>query len=249
MDTSDALVIRDHTLVPVEWTTAIAMVAHASDVVLIRGESGTGKDVVARLIHAATSRGPFVKVNCATRPTDVLETRLFGHARHPNLGRRRIGAFELAERGTLYLDDVGALPPTLHLDVLRALRPDDGGRGSPGAPGRECRVILATRQLLTGNARGIPPWQASALKLLDLHLPALRDRATHIAPLARFFLARFNDWYGRDVGLSEDQLALLERYSWPENVRELETLIRDLVVRPDPERLLRGIRSAIRRTA
>jgi DNA-binding NtrC family response regulator len=247
MDGSDALVIRDTALVPVEWTTAIQMVAHASDVVLIRGEAGTGKDVVAQLIHAATGQGqcPFVKVNCATRPPDRLATQLFGHERHPDLGRRKIGAFELAQRGTLYLDDVGALPPTLHADVLCALQRDDGRAEAQSALGVECRVILATRQPLTGSACGIPPWQASALRVLDLQLPALRDRAAHVGPLARFFLARFNDWYGRDVRLSHNELALLEQYSWPGNVRELETLIRDLVVGPDPDRALRGVRSAV----
>jgi DNA-binding NtrC family response regulator len=233
-------------LVPLAWITVMHEIARSTgndSLIMIRGEPGAGKDVLARMLHAASGRGahPFIKVNCAA-PPDHLASQLFGRlwASQERTGRRKLGALELAHRGTLLLDDIGALPPVLQPYVLHFFEKRRIDVGSA-----DVQVLLATRQSLMGEGQ---PWDSDpVLRILDVELPPLRVRREQIAPLAEFFLSRFNAWYGRSVYLSLGDLRLLTDYVWPGNVRELESQIRRLVVAPDPTEVLRHMGSALAR--
>ena len=215
----------------------VAEVADTDATILLRGESGTGKDHVARIIHAVSTRRehPFVKVNCAAIPVELLESELFGHERGAFTGayRRRSGQFELAERGTIYLDEVAELPLALQaklLHVLSDLRvtPVGGGRSVDV----DARVIAATNQnledaMMRGQFR---PDVYYRLNVVEIHVPPLRERPHEIPALAAAFLSRFNACYGRTRQISPALMARLVGYPWPGNVRELENVIRRLVV-------------------
>jgi DNA-binding NtrC family response regulator len=247
-----ALVEHEDALVPIGWLAAARSVAQEADigsVITVRGEAGTGKDLMARMVHAASRAArPFVKVDCATRWSDRLAARLFGHERKagPGAERRKLGALELAHRGTLFLDSLEALPAELHSQTLRFLHRCEVVRPGAGARRVDVQVILATRQPLGngGNAPGACE-REPALRVLEVQLPPLRQRPDQIVPLAEFFLARFNAWYDREVGLAPDELTWLREYTWPGNVRELATLVRQLVVSSDPGTAGRDLRSTL----
>jgi two-component system, NtrC family, response regulator AtoC len=215
----------------------VEKVAGTDATVLIRGESGVGKDIVARAVHAASPRhaGPFVKVNCAALPAELLESELFGHDKGAFTGayRRKLGTFEFAHTGTIFLDEIGELPLALQPKLLHVLQDMKFNR----VGGRELievdvRVVASTnRDLELALANGLLREDLFyRLNVVEIGVPALRERPEEVPVLARAFMARFNEQYGRDVELTAETVALLGEYPWPGNVRELENIIRRLVV-------------------
>jgi two-component system response regulator AtoC len=200
---------------------------------LVRGETGTGKELVARLIHLLSDRsnGPFIEVNCAAIPETLFESELFGHERGAFTGASatRKGRFELASGGTLFLDEVGELPLNLQAKLLRALQDSRIVRvgGSLAIP-VDVRVLAATnrdlrREVTQGTFREDLFYR---LNVLELELPPLRRRRQDIPALVDYFLNRYRT---RPVGVDPDAMAMLVQYSFPGNVRELEHLIQRLV--------------------
>ena len=222
----------------------IEQVAETNATVLIRGESGVGKEVVAKTIHFSSprSRHPFVKVNCAALPAELLESELFGHEKGAFTGayRRKGGTFELADGGTIFLDEIGDMPTALQAKLLHVLQDHAFTR----VGGREIikvdvRVIASTNRNLEvamreGRFREDLYYR---LKVVTLYVPPLRDRREEIPVLASRFLRLFNEQFHRDIALSPESMRLLTDYSWPGNVRELENMIKRVVVLRN-ERLL-----------
>jgi DNA-binding NtrC family response regulator len=211
--------------------------------VLITGESGTGKEVLARYIHARSDRktGPFVAVNLAAIPANLVESELFGHERGAFTGadRQKLGKFELANGGTLFLDEIGDLALDLQAKILRALQEHEIERVGGEKPILlDLRVICATNRDLAkrvqeGKFREDLFWR---LKVVPIELPFLRERREDIRDLAQHFLARNAAEHGRGPQtLSEGALQLLERYSWPGNIRELENIMARMTVVCDSE--------------
>jgi two-component system nitrogen regulation response regulator GlnG len=206
--------------------------------VLILGESGTGKELVARALyhHSRRSQMPFVAINCAAIPESLLESELFGYERGAFTGadRRRIGKFEQCSGGTLFLDEVGDMAPHTQAKVLRLIQERRferlGGNESIEA---DVRVIAATNQDLDalieqGRFRVDLYYR---LRDVTIELPPLRKRPEDIAEMAHYFLFRNNRHFGTGVhSISEEALALLERYAWPGNVRELQSAIREALL-------------------
>jgi two-component system response regulator AtoC len=220
----------------------IENIADTDATVLIRGESGVGKDLVARAIHAASARrsSPFVKVNCAALPPGLLESELFGHEKGAFTGahRRKPGQFEYAHTGTIYLDEIAELPLALQAKLLHVLQDFRFCRvGGHGLIDVDTRVIAATnRDLEQAIARGeFREDLYYRLDVVEIRIPPLRERKEEILPLALSFLARFNEQYGRQKRLSPETMARLLEHSWSGNVRELENVIRRMVVLPDCE--------------
>jgi transcriptional regulator with PAS, ATPase and Fis domain len=222
--------------------STVASVADTDATVLIRGESGVGKDVIARTIHASSARRdcPFIKVNCAAIPPGLLESEFFGHERGAFTGahRRKLGQFELANRGTIYLDEVGDLPLALQAKLLHVLQDLRFCRvGGHGMVDVDVRVISATNgNLEEAMAQGqFRQDLYYRLNVVDIRVPPLRERMEEIPLLASSMLARFNHQYRRTKELSPETMARLTEYSWPGNVRELENVMRRLVVLADGE--------------
>jgi transcriptional regulator with GAF, ATPase, and Fis domain len=228
--------------------TVIENVADTDATVLIRGESGVGKDLVARAIHAASSRrgGPFVKVNCAAIPQGLLESEFFGHEKGAFTGayRRKPGQFEYANRGTIYLDELGDLPLALQAKLLHVLQDFRFSRvGGHQLVEVDTRVVAATnRDLEAAMARGeFREDLYYRLNVVEIKVPPLRERREEIPALASRFLARFNSQYGRQKQLMPETLARLTEYPWLGNVRELENVIRRLVVLGDGEQAIEAL--------
>jgi two-component system response regulator AtoC len=226
----------------------IESVADTDATVLIRGESGVGKDLVARALHAASRRRdrPFVKVNCAAIPQGLLESELFGHERGAFTGayRRKPGQFEYANKGSLYLDEIAELPLALQAKLLHVLQDFCFSRvGGHGMIAVNARVIAATnRDLEDATARGdFREDLYYRLNVVEIRVPALRARREEIPLLASWFLAKFNKQYGRSKELAPHTMARLIEYSWPGNVRELENIIRRLVVLTDGEQAIEAL--------
>ena len=222
--------------------TIIENVADTDAMVLIRGESGVGKDLVARTIHAHSIRreGPFVKVNCAAIPHGLLESELFGHEKGAFTGahRRKPGQFEYAKGGTIYLDEIAELPLSLQAKLLHVLQDFRFARvGGHAMIDVDARVIAATnrdleRQMALGEFREDLYYR---LNVVELQVPPLRERREEIPGLVELFLARFNAQYGRQKQILPETLARLAEYTWSGNVRELENVIRRMVVLSDGE--------------
>jgi two-component system, NtrC family, response regulator AtoC len=226
----------------------IEQIADTDATVLIRGESGVGKDLVARAIHAASSRrrGPFVKINCAAIPLGLLESEFFGHERGAFTGahRRKHGQFEYANRGTIYLDELAELPLALQAKLLHVLQDFQFSRvGGHQLLEVDTRVVAATnRDLEEAMARGeFREDLYYRLNVVEIKVPPLRERREEIPALASRFLARFNSQYGRQKQLLPETLARLTEYSWLGNVRELESVIRRLVVLGDGEQTVEAL--------
>src|SRR5881296_1995904 len=222
--------------------SVIESIADTDTTVLIRGESGVGKDLVARAVHAASIRrhGPFVKVNCAAIPQGLLESELFGHEKGAFTGahRRKPGQFEYANKGTIYLDEIAELPLALQAKLLHVLQDFRFSRvGGNGLLDVDARVVAATnRDLEEAMTRGeFREDLYYRLNVVEIRVPPLRERREEIPELASRFLARFNAQYGRQKQLSPETLARLTGHTWPGNVRELENVIRRLVVLEDGE--------------
>jgi two-component system, NtrC family, response regulator AtoC len=228
--------------------TVIENIADTDATVLIRGESGVGKDLVARAIHAASSRrhGPFVKVNCAAIPTELLESELFGYEKGAFTGahRRKPGQFEYANQGTLYLDEIAELPLALQAKLLHVLQDFRFSRvGGHELLEVDMRVIAATNRNLE-EAMACREFREDLyyrLNVVEIRVPPLRERREEIPELAARFLARFNAQYGRQKQLTPETLARLTRYPWSGNVRELENVMRRLVVLADGEQAIEAL--------
>jgi len=221
----------------------IESVADTDATVLIRGESGVGKDLVARAIHAHSGRceGPFIKVNCAAIPQGLLESELFGHEKGAFTGahRRKAGQFEFAKAGTIYLDEIAELPLGLQAKLLHVLQDFQFARvGGHELINVDARVIAATNRhleqaMVQGEFREDLYYR---LNVVEVMVPPLRERKEEIPILASWFLERFNEQYGRRKQLTPDTLARLTDHAWSGNVRELENTIRRMVVLADGER-------------
>jgi len=223
------------------WSV-IEDVADTDATILLRGESGVGKDFVGRAVHTRSARrgGPFVKVNCAAIPAELLESELFGHERGAFTGayRRKLGLFECARGGTIYLDEIAELSLTLQAKLLHVLQDFCFSRvGGNGSIAINARVIAATnRDLERAMARReFREDLYHRVNVVELRVPPLRERRDEILPLAAEFLARFNERYGRQKELSAESLAHLTEYPWAGNVRELENVVRRMVVLADGE--------------
>ncbi len=200
--------------------------------VLITGESGTGKEVIARALHSSSTActGPFVPVNCGALPPDLLESELFGHVKGAFTGavRDRVGRFEVARGGTIFLDEVGDIPLHLQVKLLRVLQERQFERvGENRTRTVEARIIAATNQDLheaikAGRFRDDLYYR---LRVVPIHIPPLRERPEDIALIAQHQLAHIGGRAGRALQLSPDTLEVLKAYPWPGNVRELENAL------------------------
>ncbi len=221
----------------------IGQVVDTHATILIQGESGTGKELVAKTIHYNSPRWnqPFIAINCAAIPRDLLESELFGHEKGAFTGAldRRLGKFELAEGGTLFLDEVGDIPMELQTKLLRVLQDREytrvGGREILRA---DVRIVAATNQDLDKAVREkrFREDLYFRLKVIPIYLPPLRDRRGDVPLLIGYFIDKINREMGIKIsGVSPDALTLLEEHPWPGNVRELEnTLIRAAVLSSGP---------------
>jgi two-component system nitrogen regulation response regulator GlnG len=216
----------------------IGRVAPQDVYVLILGESGTGKELVARAIyhHSRRSDKPFLAINCAAIPESLLESELFGHESGAFTGadRRRIGKFEQCHGGTIFLDEIGDMPPNTQAKILRLIQEGQFQRlGGSQTIAVDVRIIAATNQDLSalieqGRFRKDLFYR---LRGVTIHLPPLRQRREDIPELAHYFLFRFNRELGTAVQtISPEALAILEKHDWPGNVRELQSVIRESLI-------------------
>jgi transcriptional regulator with GAF, ATPase, and Fis domain len=211
----------------------ISRVAGSPSSVMILGETGTGKELIARAIHHASPRKSkvMIKVNCAAMPPNLIESELFGHEKGAFTGafERRIGKFELANQSTLFLDEIGELPLDLQVKLLRVLQEREFERiGGKNTIKVDVRIITATNRNLemevaAGRFRSDLYYR---LNVFPIPIPALRDRKEDVVPLARFFIGRYSKQTGISVtGMTPEVAKKLTEYEWPGNVRELEHLI------------------------
>jgi len=214
--------------------------------VLLEGESGTGKELFARALHALSPRsdGPFVAINCAAIPENLLETELFGHEKGAFTGAaaRKLGKFELAHRGTLFLDEIGDLPLSLQPKILRALEEKKFDRiGGTGPVQVDVRVVAATNRNLKAAvaARQYREDLYFRLSVFPIVIPPLRERPKDIPTLARHFLERFSrDVNKKPMVLSPSAEDALLAYAWPGNVRELQNCIERAVILTEGDTIL-----------
>jgi two-component system response regulator AtoC len=227
----------------------IEQVADSDVTVLIRGESGTGKELVARAIHQRSTRKqkPFVKVNCAALPGELLESELFGHEKGAFTGAAttRIGKFEQAHTGTIFLDEIGEIKAPLQAKLLHVLQDAEFTKlGSNKKINVDVRVVAATnrdleRMMVSGDFREDLYYR---LKVIEAMVAPLRDRRDEIRQLTDFFIARYSQRYNRTVRpLSDPLRAKFMEYEWPGNVRELENMIKRFVILQDEEMVMREL--------
>jgi two-component system nitrogen regulation response regulator GlnG len=218
---------------------AIGRVASQDVTVLITGESGTGKELVARAIyqHSARATAPFLALNCAAIPENLLESELFGHEKGAFTGadRRRIGKFEQCNGGTLLLDEVGDMPLALQAKMLRLLQEQTFERVGGNEPVRtDVRLIAATHRDLKGRAAEgkFRPDLYYRLGVFAIHLPPLRQRGDDLPMLVRHYVRRFSRELGREVrDVAPEALAHLRNYAWPGNLRELQSVLKQALLR------------------
>ena len=220
-----------------ELRALIARVAPTESRVLITGESGTGKELVASAIHRLSPRGarPFVTVNSAALPRDLVESEMFGHERGAFTGatERRLGRFELADGGTLFLDEVGDLGPEAQAKLLRVLENGVVERVGGEKPfAVNVRVIAATNKDLREAVRDgeFREDLLFRLNVLPIHIPPLRERPEDVAPLVKHFAARFTARLNRQVKFDSGAVPLLASYNWPGNVRELANIVERMAI-------------------
>jgi DNA-binding NtrC family response regulator len=237
-----------------EVKNTIEQVADTTATVLIRGESGTGKEVVARLIYAQSGRcdKPFVKVNCAAIPHDLLESELFGYEPGAFTGanRQKLGKFDLANSGTLFLDEVSEMHPALQAKLLHVLQ--DGGFSRLGGKrdiSVDVRVLAATNKLLEdavqeGTFREDLFYR---LNVIIIHIPPLRRRREEIPVFLDFFLRKYSEFYGKQQPpFGEAAMSCMMEYNWPGNIRELENLVKRYVIVGNEAQIVREL--SVRRT-
>jgi two-component system nitrogen regulation response regulator GlnG len=225
---------------------AIGRVAAQDVPVLITGESGTGKELVARAIyqHGTRSRAPFLALNCAAIPENLLESELFGHEKGAFTGadRRRIGKFEQCHGGTIFLDEIGDMPLALQAKVLRLLQVQAFERVGGG------ETVQTDVRLIAATHRDLRAWSEECkfrsdlyyrLNVFSIHLPPLRDRAEDLLPLVRHYLRRFSRALGREVReVAPEALERLRRHSWPGNIRELQSVLKQALLQATGTSLL-----------
>jgi two-component system response regulator AtoC len=237
--------------------TVIEQVADSDVTVLIRGESGVGKELVSRAIHQRSTRRnrPFVKVNCAALPAELLESELFGHERGAFTGAAttRIGKFEQADTGTLMLDEIGEMKPALQAKLLHVLQDAEFTKlGSNKRIQVDVRIVAATNRdleqmMISGDFREDLYYR---LKVIELTVPALKERPDEIPTLTDFFVARYSRKYNRPARPISDELRhLFAVYEWPGNIRELENMIKRVVILQDEQLVVREIQRNMQRTA
>ena len=216
----------------------VETVAPTDSTVLVYGETGTGKELIARAIHDLSARrsGTFVKLNCAAIPTGLLESELFGHERGAFTGAvaQRIGRFELANRGTIFLDEIGEIPLELQPKLLRVLQEREFERlGSSRTLRSDARLIAATNRDL-GAMVEEKAFRADLyyrLNVFPIHVPPLRERTEDIPALVRHFVQQFARQMNRAIDtIPAESMAALRRYPWPGNIRELQNLIERAVI-------------------
>ena len=215
----------------------VSKVAVTNTTVLLRGESGVGKEIVAKAIHKASPRAgkQFLKVNCAALPSELLESELFGHEKGAFTGayRQKPGKFEAADQGTLLLDEIGEMPLRLQAKLLHVLQDGEFSRvGGEKIIDTDVRLICATNRDLEASMR-MHQFREDLyyrINVIEIRIPPLRERREEISILLDHFLKKFNAQYGRTVDVpTETQRAFLE-YHWPGNIRELENAVKRVVV-------------------
>lgn len=211
--------------------------AKSNSTVLIKGESGTGKEIIAEGIHFASNRsnGPFIRVNCAAMPTSLLESELFGHEKGAFTGaiKRKLGKFELANKGTIFLDEIGETDKSMQAKLLRVLQQREFQRvGGEDTIKVDVRIICATNRNLEGmvNKEQFREDLYYRLNVIPIILPSLKERKQDIPILIEHFIEKISNEMGGNVkGITNDALDCLIKYKWPGNVRELENLIERLI--------------------
>jgi transcriptional regulator with GAF, ATPase, and Fis domain len=219
----------------------VERVARTDSTVLIQGETGTGKELIAQAIHNVSRRcgSPYIKLNCAAIPFDLLESELFGHERGAFTGAitQKIGRFELADKGTLFLDEVGDIPLALQPKLLRVLQEQEFERLGSGKTHRvNVRLVAATHRNLA-ELVGRNQFRSDLyyrLNVFPITLPPLRERREDIALLISHFVGVFSQRMGKQISsIPRETLDAFTAYSWPGNVRELQNLIERAVIRSD----------------
>lgn len=227
----------------------IEQVADTDITVLIRGESGTGKELVARGLYSLSSRRsyPFVKVNCAALPSELLESELFGFEKGAFTGalRRKLGKFEYANHGTIFLDEISEMHPGLQAKLLQVLQDGEFSRlGGEADVKVDTRILAATNRNLEeavadGSFREDLYYR---LNVVTVHLPPLRDRIDAVPLLVDHFLTKYNAQYKKNLAeLTESTMKVMNEYHWPGNVRELENMVKRMVVLGNEQTVLQEI--------
>jgi DNA-binding NtrC family response regulator len=234
--------------------TVIEQVSDSDVTVLIRGESGVGKELVARAIHQRSPRRdrPFVKVNCAALPAELLESELFGHEKGAFTGAAttRIGKFEQADTGTIFLDEIGEMKAALQAKLLHVLQDGQFTKlGSNKSVTVDVRVVAATNRdveamLMRGEFREDLYYR---LKVIEITVPPLRERRSEISNLTHFFMDKYARRYNRPARQITPELQhLFQTYEWPGNIRELENMIKRMVILQDEELVIREMSRTVR---
>ncbi|HYP50885.1 MAG TPA: sigma-54 dependent transcriptional regulator, partial [Pyrinomonadaceae bacterium] len=231
-------------------------VAPARSTVLITGESGTGKELIAKAIHENSPRAeqPFVVVNCSNIPSELLESELFGHTKGAFTGAvaSKKGLFEVADTGSIFLDEIGDVPPEMQVRLLRVIQEREFTPIGDTTPHRvDVRIVAATNADLKelvrqGTFREDLYYR---LSVVPVELPPLRERREDILPLAQHFIRKYNEENGRQISeqINPEVLSLLENYFYPGNVRELENIIeRAVVIAPEDEITEECLRAEVR---
>jgi two-component system response regulator AtoC len=229
--------------------SVIEQISQTDVTVLIQGESGVGKEIVARAVHAESSRknGPFVKVNCAALPEDLLESELFGYEKGAFTGAnsRKQGRFEVAHKGTIFLDEIGEMSPALQAKMLQVIQDSVFTRlGGHEEIQVDVQIVSATnRPLIEMVAQN--QYREDLyfrLNVVNIHIPPLRERRVEIPELAETFLRRYSIQYQKEQHeLSAELRSAFERYAFPGNVRELENMIKRIVVLESEDSILEEI--------
>ncbi|WP_019119227.1 sigma-54 interaction domain-containing protein [Brevibacillus massiliensis] len=237
VDSSEATIVY-HSETMKEIVRLIYQVAAYPTTVLISGESGVGKEVIASLIHHHSPRAkqPFIKINCSAIPENLLESELFGYERGAFSGalkNGKLGLFELADGGTILLDEIGDLPLNLQAKLLRVLQEREVRKigGTKTIP-IDIRIISATNRQLKdlvdkGEFREDLFYR---LNVINLHIPPLRDRKEDIPPLFAYYLKKFCKAYGIQKSITPETMEYLQSYHWPGNIREIRNLMENLIV-------------------
>ncbi|MFP8880731.1 MAG: sigma-54 dependent transcriptional regulator [Myxococcota bacterium] len=235
----------------------VEQVADTDITVLVRGDSGTGKEVIARQLYQLSSRRdkPFVKVNCAALPSELLESELFGFEKGAFTGaqKRKLGKFEYANHGTIFLDEISEMHPSLQAKLLQVLQDGEFSRlGSESDVHVDTRIIAATNRNLEeavsdGSFREDLYYR---LNVVTVHLPPLRERKDAIPMLIDQFLQKNNQQYNKSVKqLNLETMEALQRYDWPGNIRELENMVRRMVVLGNEQAVIDEIEQLSQRTS